>query len=418
MDKTDVSQDIPENTETYKNTEIARNNRLKLLLFLTVCAIIPQYLIRGSMKACEFFYYKFSTYFGDLWYCYSTYLTKGQAYPSEYITGMQLIFRVLYPLKNLWSTYERYMITMTLLLTVFAVFTTYFLYLLVKKNHGNTKRIILFWIFAPSFLFFGTINFEFITIFTIILSYYLFREEEYYLSASVLAIGTTFKVFPVFLAPLFFFQAPKRYRLGSVLVFIITWISFNISFMMTDWNSWVFPYVWQIQNNVSSSPSYGTYWWIFYRLFEALGIASHLGKFSLLVFGGLYYYFMKKYWHLPLPRKCVIVMFIFILTDRVFSPQYVMYLLPFFALTDYDIDRKYFYTAEVLNVSQTFFLFALQKSIPLVQTMLFIKYFALFMLLRQTLQEPITVDTISDTVPKKEEIVLESDKTPAEVYSG
>jgi uncharacterized membrane protein len=290
-----------------KNESAQKRHGLWTLLGLTVIALLPQYLMRGSLNACYFFYNKFTTYFGDLWYCYAHYLDKGHSYPKEYTAGMQMIFRAIFPYKFLWSNYERYMLVMSVFLAVFALLTTYLLYILITRTHRKTKKMIIFWLFAPSFLFYGIYNFELMTVFTIILAYYLFKEEEFYLAAGVLALGTSLKVFPIFLAPLFFFQAPKRYRTGSVLAFIITWLAFNIPFMMGNWEAWIYPYQWQIEHNISTSPADGTYWWIIYRLVHPLGLAPYIGKFSLLLFGGLYYYFIKKYWHLPLARKCAIV---------------------------------------------------------------------------------------------------------------
>jgi hypothetical protein len=389
--KEKFKMNTPENSTKSRDTN--KVHSLWLLVGLTIAALVPQYLMRGSMKACFFFYEKFTTYFGDLWYCYSHYLTKGHSYPREYISGMQVIYRAIFPHRFLWSSYERYMLVISVFLAIFAILTTYFLYLLITRTHRKTKRMIIFWLFAPSFLFYGLYNFELLTVFTIILAYFLFKEEEYYLAAGVLALGTSLKVFPIFLTPLFFFQSPRQYRIGSVLSFIITWLAFNLPFMLNDWNAWVFPYQWQIEHNISTSPADGTYWWIIYKLVNPIGLTPYIGKISLLLFGGLYYYFIKKYWHLPLARKCAIVIFLFLLTDRIFSPQYILYLLPFLVLVDYDLDMKYFYLAEIPSVLHVFLMFFHRENPAYLQVQIFIKYFALIMLFSQLLKRPVEIDT-------------------------
>jgi hypothetical protein len=383
------------------------NSRFKLLhiLLFAFLALIPQYLMRHSEKAYSFFYNYFTTYPGDLWYCWSHYLHAGFPYPREYPAGIQALYRLIFQIKPLWATYEIYFLFISLFLGTFAIGATYLLYRIVQRTHKSTKKIILFWILAPSFLFYGLLNFEFACIFAIMLSYYLFLEEEYYLSACVLSLGTSFKVFPIFLAPVFFFQCPKEYRWGSLLSFVAVWFAFNGPFMLREWNVWSFPYIWQIQSNYATSWKDGSFWWIPYQTLQYLGFSGKIvGKLSLLLFGGMYFYLMKKYWHLSLARKCAIVILLFLLTDRIYSPQYTMYLLPFLVLADYKIDLRYFYLAEIPNMLQVMFLFWMKNNhqifghfyggSPLyLQILVFIKYFALIMLLYQTVKTPVEFDT-------------------------
>ena len=95
------------------------------------------------------------------------------------------------------------------------------------------------------------------------------------------------------------------------------------------------------------------------------------GKVSLVLFAGSYLYFIRKYNYLPIARQLLIVMILFIFTDRVYSPQYNLYLLPFLVLVDYKIDWRWFYLLELPNFIQGFFLFAVKK-----QSILYTKYFS------------------------------------------
>lgn len=378
-------------------------NKKNLWIFLLGCAaaLFPQYYIRSSYDIYYFLFKKFRTYPGDLWYCWNNYLSRGHAYPREYPSGIQVIFRFIFKVKPDWFNYEWYMMFMSLFLGTLALMITYFLYHLVIKTHHRTGRIWLYWILAPSFLFYALLNLDLLSIFTIVIAYYLFLEEEYYLAAAMLALGTTIKVFPVFLTPLLFFQCPRKYRWGSVAAFIITWFAFNLPFMITEWDAWVFPYAWQIKHNVSDSPTDGTYWWIFYNLFEKIGgegSGALVGRLSLLLYASLYFMFLKKKWELPLARKCVGIIILFLLTDRIYSPQYNLYLLPFLVLVDTKINKLAFYTAEVLNMIQVMFLF-FWKDNPVgseglyLQILILIKYVALAYLFVQNWTAPVEIDT-------------------------
>jgi hypothetical protein len=361
-------------------------------LALTAAALIPQYLIRGSYDTFVVLYNKLRTYPGDIWYCWSHYLEKGFPYPREYPSGLQVIFTFIHRFKPSWLNYESYFILLSLFLALFALATTLLLYNLVRASQGQKRRIILYWIAAPSFLYFGLFNMDLMTVFTVVIAYYLFLEEEYYLSAAMLALGTSIKVFPIFLAPLFFFACPGKSRLGSVLTFLAVWGAFNVPFMVRNWDAWSYPYQWQINENFAKSAKDAPYWWVLHKYLGVQG--KWIGRLSLLLYAGLYYYFLKKKWDLPLPRKCAGIILLFLLTDRIYSPQYNLYLLPFLVLLDFDVSPWSFYTAEILGVVHCLFLFFWKETPPFfpglyLQLMMIVKYAALIHIFMQIWNTPL-----------------------------
>jgi len=355
-----------------------------------ILPLVPQYYIRSTYSIYIFLSTKLGTYPSDLWYCWDHYLGKKFPYPREYPSGIQMIFKFIYQVKPKSLQYEGYMIAICIFLGVFAVLITYLLYGLVRDTHKKTWQLWLFWILAPSFLWYALYNVDLITVFTIVLGYYLFVEEEYYLSAAIIALGTALKVFPIFMTPLLFFQCPKKKRLGSILIFIGVWIGFNLPFILKDWGAWKYPYQWQIKHNFAKTPRDGTYFWVIHVLLNKLELwvdahiprsgflysihsklipyKYHMGKISLLLYGILYYLFLRKKWDLPLARRCVGIMILFLLTDRIYSPQYNLYLLPFLVLVDYDFKKMIhkilllatFYIIEIPNILHAVFLFKIR----------------------------------------------------------
>ncbi|MEN9391269.1 MAG: hypothetical protein RL017_567 [Pseudomonadota bacterium] len=359
----------------------------KLIILACVTALLPEYIIRSNIDILYFFYNHFTTYFGDLWYCWSNYLNHGFSYPREYPSGIQLLFRLLFVIPGITNNLPLYMRIISLILAIVAIAITYLLIQLTPPN--QRYKIWQYWILAPSYLFFGLLNLDFLAIVTMVIAYYYFIANKFSYASIALALGMTIKVFPVFLLPMLFFACARRDKFKFVAVFCFALIIFNLPFILTDYQAWSFPYLWQIQNNYARTMQDGSWMWIIFTLFNHFGVGNLAGKFSLLLFICSYFYCAYKYNHLPLARKLLLVIMLFILTDRVYSPQYNLYLLPFLVLVDYKIDWKYFYLLELPNFFQGFFLFYTKNHPYLLQSIIFIKYFAIIMLLRNNLFTPV-----------------------------
>lgn len=368
-----------------KQTSIATKNTHYLILYLTLLALLPQYLMRCNLTICWWFYEKFTTYFGDLWYCWNNYLSHGFPYPREYPSLIQQIFRLVAKVPGIEQNYSYYLIFPVAILTGCALLSSYYLY----KLQPSMKSILILWIFAPSFLFYGLLNVDFLPIVTIIVSYYCFNRNHKLSAILWLSLGTAIKVFPIFLLPVYLLSAEKSERIKLTFAFIVGWLILNIPFMISDWGAWSFPYIWQIQSNFARSSEDGSWTWLIFQLFDHFGIGGWSGKVSLLLFALTYLVILRKYWGLPLARKLMVVIILFLLTDRVYSPQYNLYLLPFLVLVDYKVALKYFYLLEIPNFIQGFFLFFMKQHTLLLQGIVACKYLALILLLHQLLTAPI-----------------------------
>ena len=360
--------------------------KLILILGLTIIALVPQYLIRCNLAICWWFYEKFTTYYGDLWYCWNNYLSQGFPYPREYPSLIQQIFRLIALVPGIQQNYSLYLIFPVVILTICAIITSYYLY----KLNAKLSSILTLWIFAPSFLFYGLLNVDFLPIVTIVISYYYFTQQKHTHSIVWLSIGTAIKVFPIFLLPIYFLAAPPKTRLRLVVIFIATWLVLNIPFMISDWGAWSFAYIWQIQSNFARSAQDGSWTWIIFQLFDHFGIGNWSGKVSLGLFALSYLAILYYRRDLSLIRQLMVVIILFLLTDRVYSPQYDLYLLPFLVLVDYRINRGYFYLLEIPNFIQGFFMFFWKNHVVFLQLIIIVKYFALIMILYQLLTQPKT----------------------------
>lgn len=363
------------------------SNTTKSIVFiiaLTIGTLTPQYLSRMNLENLYWFYNHFSTYFGDLWYCWNNYLSKGFNYPVEYPAGMQFIFALIAKLPNIQSNYNYYMLIISSSIAAAGVACSLLLYF----SGAKLRQITLGWIFAPSFIFYALYNVDLIPILSIILSYYLQQRSKPQLAILSLAVGTAIKVFPIFLLPIYLLANSPKQRLKLIAIFSLAWLACNLNLMIIDWGLWIYPYLWQIQENFAKTSQDGSWTWLIYVLFNHFGIGTWSGKVSLLLFALSYFYLIRKNSHWLLARKLTCVMILFLLTDRIYSPQYNLYLLPCLVLLDYKVNWRYFYLLEIPNFCQGFFLFAVKNQPWLLQGIITIKYVALLLLLKELITTP------------------------------
>lgn len=351
------------------------------IVILSIVTFLPQYLLRCNFDILYWMYGHFSTYFGDIWYCWSTYLSHGFHYPREYPAGIQVIFRMLSLIPELKNNFVYYMSTMAVIFLIITLCTS----MILIRLRIPLSRILFFWLLAPSFLFYNFWNLDIFPIFTMLLAYYFWQSKRMANAMIFLALGTTLKVFPIFLLPVYLFSVNKRVAVRLLLVFLVSWFFMNLPLMIVDWDGWLFPYVWQIQNNYSRTIQDGSWTWVLYVLLNPIGFGSLVGKISLLLFASGYAILLTKYRNLNLETKIVIVMILFLLTDRVYSPQYDLYLLSALVLFSGKIKLYQFYLLEIPNLLQGLFLFFFKEHVVLLQLLLLCKYTALVLMLMSIL---------------------------------
>lgn len=351
------------------------------IVILSIVTFLPQYLLRCNFDILYWMYGHFSTYFGDIWYCWSTYLSHGFPYPREYPAGIQVIFRMLSLIPELKNNFVYYMSTMAVIFLIITLCTS----MILIRLRIPFSRILLFWLLAPSFLFYNFWNLDIFPIFTMLLAYYCWQSKRMASAMIFLALGTTLKVFPIFLLPVYLFSVNKRVAVRLLLIFLASWFFMNLPLMIVDWDGWLFPYVWQIQNNYSRTIQDGSWTWVLYVLLNPIGFGSLVGKISLLLFASGYAILLTKYRNLNLETKIVIVMILFLLTDRVYSPQYDLYLLSALVLFSGKIKLYQFYLLEIPNLLQGLFLFFFKEHAVLLQLLLLCKYTALVLMLMSIL---------------------------------
>lgn len=350
---------------------------LLYLILGTILALVPGYLIRYKEEVYMWLYNKLTTYPGDLWNFWANYLTKQHAiYPPEYPAGLRFFYEI-FGFRE-YANYTHFFVVNTAILTLFAIGTTYLLWKIIQNSKfliQNSKNIWYFWIFAPSFIVYSFINYDLPVIFLIVLALYLFFRKKYHGAIIALAVGMVVKVFPIFLVPIFILKSPKKswWQLGLVFVLIV--LGLNLPYMIGDFSKWIFPYTWQIGENLSKSPENGTYWWVFYKY-----LGNYTGWISLGLLAIFYLFTYLKLKKTSIINLCIAVILIFLFTDRIYSPQYNLYLLPFLVLAPYAVNKKAFYMLEIPNAVHILALFWFKENFIWLQTLVLLKYISIIWL--------------------------------------
>lgn len=243
-------------------------------------------------------------------------------HPVEYpaLTGliMWLISFFVEPTQFAWVDYFR--ITASFHVVLFAATAFY-----IKQLAGKKWAIVF--ALSPAVLYSLNRNWDIWAIFAMIWAIYLFEKGKLRQSAIVLAVSVATKLFPiVLLFPIFFFfirQKKVRTFIEYAAMTLGTWLLINIPFMLINFRGWSYFYEFSYKRGIGSAS-------IFEVTAQAgFGIPSWSALFyllNLILFGGLGLYFWKSRTLVPLTEGAYLTMFAFILFNKQYSMQYVIWL--------------------------------------------------------------------------------------------
>lgn len=243
-------------------------------------------------------------------------------HPVEYpaLTGliMWLISFFVAPAQFAWVDYFR--ITASFHVVLFAI-TAYYIHKL-----ANRKWALAF-VVSPAVLYSLNRNWDIWAIVAMIWAIYLFEKGKLRQSAIVLAVSVATKLFPiVLLFPIFFYflrQKKVRSFIEYSAITVGVWVLINIPFALINFRGWSYFYEFSYKRglgsasifDVTSQVGFGIPTWSF--LFYVLNI---------ILFAGLGVYFWKSEKIVPISEGAYLTMFAFILFNKQYSMQYVIWL--------------------------------------------------------------------------------------------
>src|SRR3989338_6081699 len=264
------------------------------------------------------------------------YIDKDVEYPA--ITGLFI------HLTGLGKTKENYFLLSSFFLVLFGLLTLITLYKLVLEKGIDKKRLIIFFAAAPSILFFMIYNWDLIAIFFTVLSLYFFRQKKDVSAAIFLSLGFNAKLFPILLLPIMLLKRDSIIKWVKIIFsFFITSIIVNIYFIIKNFDGWLFFYTF----NSLREPNPDSMWGIIYR-FSGIEIKL-IGLISLVLFLIFYLFIIFYYRKKNIYYLGAASILLFLIFNKVFSPQYILWLLPFFILIP-KLNKISFYSLEISNL--------------------------------------------------------------------
>ncbi len=238
-----------------------------------------------------------------------------------------------------------YMIFSSLALVGFGAGTTYLLYQMLPED--KKKNLWIFWVLAPSMFIFMTYNFDMLVLFEVVLAFYLMQKERPVSASVVLALGFCTKLYPIiYLLPFVLKMDSNRIRFKAIGAFLATSVSINIFFVLTNFDGWYYFYLF----NTVRAFGLDSMWTVIAPWFQPwLYDVDILNSSTLAVFCLGYFYIIKKYRHVELLWLGFWVTIVYALTTKVFTPQHLLWFLPFFVLLS-EPKKFLYYFLESANI--------------------------------------------------------------------
>jgi len=239
-----------------------------------------------------------------------------------------------------------YLVSIAGLLAAAAI-ATYFLYKILPD--GQKNNLLRYWILAPSMLIFATSNWDILAISLVAAAFYFLHKEKFYWGAFLLALSFSLKFYPILYFPILLLKKNRWQDWLKISgIFIATTAALNGFFMVYHFNTWSYFYT----LNAFRDPNPDSIWTIIRYFIWPFEVGT-INSLSFSLFAGSYFYFIWKYRKDSILKLCFIATLLFLLFNKVFSPQYILWLLPFFVIF-YQPPKSWFYILEFSNLAAFF----------------------------------------------------------------
>jgi len=243
-------------------------------------------------------------------------------------------------------------------------------YKLLRERGQPVQAITYFVIFTPSFICFSIYSFDWIGAVFMVASIYFAYKRRAMPSGLFIGLAVAARIIPIVCLPFLLLEIKKRRnRLLLLASAGAAWLVVNLYFILTDFQGFLYPYQFQAGYGVEDS-------W--------LGLASPYAKeLSILLLGAAIALILYNRKRFNLFEQTLLAMFAFVLFSFKFPPQYMILLLPLFALTG--VGYVEFMLANVLNVMMILWYFTpafnLGDPLAITSPVQWIAYLRQFMLL-------------------------------------
>ena len=223
-----------------------------------------------------------------------------------------------------------FLVVSTVLLLPFALLTAWHLHLM-------SGRRALLWAASPSLVLYALHNWDLLAVAAATAALWSWLQGRHVTAAVLLGVGACLKVYPgLFLVPLAVDRLVHRDVAGAVRVMAaggLTVVAVNLPFVVAGREGWAATYAFQSARAADSS-SNSLWYWVYPHLttdrLNVLVPAALAVALAVAVADGVRR--ARAGGDFPLVQVCGAVLVAFLLLNKVSSPQYTLWLLPFLAL--------------------------------------------------------------------------------------
>jgi uncharacterized membrane protein len=293
--------------------------------------IQPLYGIRGIQDG-TFPYVHAQLVGGDL-------VDGGIEYPV--LTGVFMWFAGLFV-----NDANAYLKISALLLAPFGLLAGYFLARLAGRR-------ALLWAAAPAIVLYAFHNWDLLVVAAMVAGFWAWHRDKPAWAAVAFALGGALKLFPIFfLAPLALDRWFRRDRKGAIVTSAVgvgTWLAVNLPFAVINFDGWFGTYEFHEQR----LPNFDSMW---FQGWPDMTVQS-LNRLTTLLLVGSFLAILavslvraRSTGVYPFLQVCGALLAAFLLWNKVHSPQYTLWLMPFFVVLATSVVWWLAYTAVDLMV--------------------------------------------------------------------
>lgn len=186
---------------------------------------------------------------------------------------------------------------------------------------------------APGIVLTSMLNWDLWAVMLASLALWTWSHGRTVLSGVLLGLGAAMKLYPLFFLGAILVLALRTMRLGTFFTTLVTgvftWLAVNVPFMLTAFDQWSRFYTFSGDRPVSFSSMWLAFGWTGWSG-ETFSLVSN-GLFALCCAGVAYLGLSSR--HRPrISQLCLLIVASFLLLGKVYSPQFVMWLIPLVVL--------------------------------------------------------------------------------------
>ncbi|MEN9922959.1 MAG: hypothetical protein RIS09_473 [Actinomycetota bacterium] len=228
-----------------------------------------------------------------------------------------------------------------------------FVLIAVSYLHQLNEQAARLFAFSPALLLVLGINWDALAIMFMVMGIYYFLQHRYLAMGVVLGLGMSAKLFPILILPiaLVYLWQERNFKaiVQSILSAIASWLIVNIVFIVFAFDGWIRFFEFSRERGID----FGSPYLALRHLLNIEISTSHANNLGLLsvVIAYLVVFLLRK--KISFIVAVALVLGVFVIMNKVYSPQFWLWLSPIFALL---IRNLWLWIG--WNVAQTLYYFA------------------------------------------------------------